>query len=222
MRARQARNFLTTLLLSQGVPMLLGGDEIGRTQQGNNNAYNHDNDVSWFDWERAAAWADLERFCAELLALHHRHPCLSQARWWGADLRFHGAETDGKPWYTVTGGRIPNPWLSTNLVYDEDLRFEGVAGTYRPGFAGLDQHRNLSFTFGAFPLEEVELSSQDKWLLGSQVGGELHFGGGAKLSLGLAYYDYVNTVASERAAEQSTRLHGARLRAAWQHDVRHP
>ena len=51
LRARQQRNFLATLFLSQGVPMLLGGDEIGRTQRGNNNAYCQDNEISWFDWE---------------------------------------------------------------------------------------------------------------------------------------------------------------------------
>ncbi len=53
LRARQQRNFLATLLLSQGVPMLLGGDEWGRTQGGNNNAWCQDNEVSWFDWEHA-------------------------------------------------------------------------------------------------------------------------------------------------------------------------
>ena len=118
-------------------------------------------------------------------------------------LRFHGAETDGTPWYSVTGGRIPNPWLSTNLVWDEDLRFEGIAGTYRPGFAGLDRRRNLALTFGAFPLEEVELASRDKWLLGSQLAGEVHFGGGARLALGLAYYDYVNTVGMRNAPQSN-------------------
>ena len=51
LRARQQRNLLTTLLLSQGVPMILGGDEIGRTQHGNNNAYCQDNEISWYDWE---------------------------------------------------------------------------------------------------------------------------------------------------------------------------
>ena len=50
-RSRQQRNFLTTLFLSQGIPMLLGGDELGRTQQGNNNAYCQDNEISWFDWD---------------------------------------------------------------------------------------------------------------------------------------------------------------------------
>ena len=52
LRARQQRNFLATLLLSQGVPMLLGGDELGRTQGGNNNAWCQDNELSWFDWDR--------------------------------------------------------------------------------------------------------------------------------------------------------------------------
>src|SRR5207237_4802841 len=53
LRARQRRNYLATLMLSQGVPMLLGGDELGRSQRGNNNAYCQDNELSWFDWEGA-------------------------------------------------------------------------------------------------------------------------------------------------------------------------
>ena len=61
---RQQRNFLTTLLLSQGTPMLLGGDELGRTQQGNNNAYCQDNEISWFDW--SAVDAELVDFTARL------------------------------------------------------------------------------------------------------------------------------------------------------------
>ena len=62
LRERQQRNFLATLLLSQGVPMLLGGDEIGRTQGGNNNAYCQDNEISWFDWDLRRAAADLLDF----------------------------------------------------------------------------------------------------------------------------------------------------------------
>ena len=56
-RARQQRNFLATLLLSQGIPMILGGDEIGRTQKGNNNGYCQDNEISWFDWKQVDAGA---------------------------------------------------------------------------------------------------------------------------------------------------------------------
>ena len=67
LRARQQRNFLATLLLSQGVPMLLGGDEFGRTQRGNNNAWCQDNEISWFDWDEADA--DLLDFTRRLIAL---------------------------------------------------------------------------------------------------------------------------------------------------------
>jgi glycogen operon protein len=73
-RARQRRNLLGTLLLSAGVPMLLGGDEMGRTQQGNNNAYCQDNEISWYDWD--AADEDLVAFTAAALAMRRSHPAL--------------------------------------------------------------------------------------------------------------------------------------------------
>jgi isoamylase len=72
LRARQQRNFLTTLLLSQGAPMILGGDELGRTQHGNNNAWCQDNEISWFDWESADA--DLTEFVRQLIRLRREHP----------------------------------------------------------------------------------------------------------------------------------------------------
>jgi glycogen operon protein len=72
LRARQKRNLLATLLFSQGPPMLIAGDELGRTQQGNNNAYCQDTELSWLDWE--AADAELQSFVRELIALRKRHP----------------------------------------------------------------------------------------------------------------------------------------------------
>jgi glycogen operon protein len=72
LRARQQRNFLATLLLSQGVPMLLGGDELGRSQGGNNNAWCQDNEISWFDWETADG--ELRDFARRLIALRAGHP----------------------------------------------------------------------------------------------------------------------------------------------------
>jgi isoamylase len=72
LRARQQRNLLATLLLSQGIPMLLAGDEIGRTQGGNNNAYCQDNDISWVDWQHADH--DLLAFTASLITLRRSHP----------------------------------------------------------------------------------------------------------------------------------------------------
>jgi len=76
-RDRKRRNLLATLLLSAGVPMLLGGDEMGRTQGGNNNAYCQDDEISWFDW--AAADTDLLSFTRELIALRREHPALRPA-----------------------------------------------------------------------------------------------------------------------------------------------
>jgi isoamylase len=74
LRNRQMRNLLLTLLVSQGVPMLQAGDEFGRTQRGNNNAYCQDNDISWVDWSRAASEADLVAFTRRLIALRRSRP----------------------------------------------------------------------------------------------------------------------------------------------------
>jgi len=74
LRARQRRNFLATLLLSQGAPMLLAGDELGRSQQGNNNAYCQDNELNWLDWTPSAEKSDLVRFVSHLTALRRAHP----------------------------------------------------------------------------------------------------------------------------------------------------
>ena len=79
LRHRQQRNFLATLLLSQGVTMLLGGDEIGRTQRGNNNAYCQDNEISWYDWDRVDE--DLLEFTRLLIGLRRDHPVLRRRRW---------------------------------------------------------------------------------------------------------------------------------------------
>jgi glycogen operon protein len=76
LRARQSRNFLTLLLLAQGTPMLLAGDELGRSQQGNNNAYCQDNEVSWVDWRLLDANRDLFRFTKLLIAFRRAHPVL--------------------------------------------------------------------------------------------------------------------------------------------------
>src|ERR1700736_363114 len=80
LRQRQMRNFLATLLLSQGTPMLLAGDEFARTQQGNNNAYCQDNEISWVDWEIGEEGEALIRFVQQLTALRHKYPILRRTR----------------------------------------------------------------------------------------------------------------------------------------------
>ncbi|MDR2808273.1 MAG: glycogen debranching protein GlgX [Spirochaetaceae bacterium] len=74
-RKRLAKNFIATLMLSLGTPMLLGGDEFGRTQRGNNNAYCQDNETSWYDWTLLMENADLFRFTKEMIAFRLQHPC---------------------------------------------------------------------------------------------------------------------------------------------------
>ena len=103
MRARQQRNLLATLMLSQGVPMLLGGDEIGRTQRGNNNGYCQDNDVSWYDW--ANADDRLLQFTRRLIRLRARHPVFCRRRWFqGRDP--HGIGVGDIGWFTPAGAEM--------------------------------------------------------------------------------------------------------------------
>ena len=96
-RSRQQRNMLATLMLSQGVPMMLGGDEIGRTQGGNNNAYCQDNPVSWYDWENVDN--ELLTFVAGLIALRREHPTFRRRQFFqGRSL--HGEGTVDLAWFT--------------------------------------------------------------------------------------------------------------------------
>jgi isoamylase len=90
-RDRMRRNFLATLLLSAGVPMLLGGDEIARTQGGNNNAYCQDNEISWYDW--SSTDEELRRFTADLVALRRREPAL-RPDWYRAAPPLNGEEPE--------------------------------------------------------------------------------------------------------------------------------
>jgi glycogen operon protein len=86
LRARQKRNFFATLLLSQGVPMLLAGDELGRTQAGNNNAYCQDNELSWLDWRPEAIEHELAAFVRSLIAFRKRHPLFRRRRFFQGRL----------------------------------------------------------------------------------------------------------------------------------------
>lgn len=102
LRLRQKRNMLTTLLLSQGVPMLCGGDEIGRTQQGNNNAYCQDNELSWHDWELTAEGRNLLGFVRQLIALRHQHPVFRRRRFFQG-RKIHGSEIKDIVWLRPDG-----------------------------------------------------------------------------------------------------------------------
>ncbi|MGZ8868478.1 MAG: glycogen debranching protein GlgX [Thermoanaerobaculia bacterium] len=110
LRARRQRNFLTTLFTSQGVPMLLGGDELGRTQNGNNNAYCQDNELSWFDWENVDD--ELMAFTARIIRFRKEHPVFTRRRWFmGRPLR--GADVSDIGWFKPDGEQMTDQdWQS--------------------------------------------------------------------------------------------------------------
>jgi polyhydroxyalkanoate synthesis regulator phasin len=114
-----------------------------------------------------------------------------------AYLRYDARSDTNLPWMTLEGGRFTNPFYSTALLWYPDLNFDGTFGTWRLGFGGSgDTPRNLFFTAGAFPLQEIELSYQDKWLMASQLGLDLPWenGGRARMAAAYYYYDHISGV----------------------------
>ena len=103
LREQQKRNFLTTLILSQGVPMLLHGDELGRTQGGNNNVYAQDSELAWIDWDRAKEFGFLTEFVGRLTKLRADHPVFRRRRHFsGRVTKASGVRDIG--WFTPAGG----------------------------------------------------------------------------------------------------------------------
>ena len=100
LRQKQKRNILTTLMLSQGVPMLLAGDEISRTQKGNNNAYCQDNEISWIDWVNADQ--ELLEFTRKLIQLRKSHHVFCRRRWFQGQ-RIHGIGVEDIAWFLPDG-----------------------------------------------------------------------------------------------------------------------
>lgn len=126
LRERQKRNFLATLILSQGTPMLLAGDEFGRTQKGNNNAYCQDNEVSWVHWDHDDSAELLIRFVQRLSSLRQRHPVLRQSRFltgaWNEQLEIK----DGT-WLTPTGDEMTSQHWSDPAAKCFGLLLDGRA-----------------------------------------------------------------------------------------------
>jgi isoamylase len=131
LREQQKRNLMATLLLSQGTPMLLGGDEFGRTQEGNNNAYCQDNEINWFDWEDIGKDGQLLiEFTRRLIALRKAHPVLRRTRF------LHGYETSENEvkditWFSPNGSEKTAAQWQDKLARCLGLMLNGKAGHYR-------------------------------------------------------------------------------------------
>jgi glycogen operon protein len=148
LREQHARNFIAVLMLSQGVPMLLAGDEVLRTQRGNNNAYCQDNDLSWMDWSFAPAARAMLRFTREMIALRKRHASLRRTRFFEppagedderAEIRWYGENLEPPAWndkearvlcFTIAGRAKDEPALHVCINMTEvpkSLRLPHVA-----------------------------------------------------------------------------------------------
>jgi isoamylase len=126
LRERQKRNCLALLLLSQGVPMICGGDEIGRTQQGNNNAYCQDNELSWYDWKLDRAARELMVFTQRLVGLRKNHPVLRRRRFFQG-RRIHGSEVKDISWFRPDGQAMTDENWNSGSVRSLMLRLAGDA-----------------------------------------------------------------------------------------------
>lgn len=137
LRQQQMKNALAMLLLAQGVPMLLMGDECGRTQLGNNNAYCHDSPLTWLDWKLVENNAEMFRFCRTMIRFRHDQPILRCARFDGPDapeLTWHGTRAHWADWSGTSrvlawqrtqliGDRVASIYAAMNMYWDP-LEFE--------------------------------------------------------------------------------------------------
>jgi isoamylase len=126
LRERQKRNMLATLLLSQGVPMICGGDEIGRTQRGNNNAYCQDNELNWFDWKFTRQSHVLLNFTRNLIALRRAHPVFRR-RLFFQGSRIQGSAVKDIAWFSPDGKEMTEEEWTKGLVRCFGMRLAGDA-----------------------------------------------------------------------------------------------
>ena len=138
LREKQKRNFLATLMLSQGVPMLCGGDELGRTQQGNNNAYCQDNEISWFDWNLTKSNQQLLEFVKQLIKLKKNHPVFQRRRFFQG-RKIQGSEVKDISWFHADGKEMTDEeWqmgfrslclrLSGDAIEEVDAKGRAISG----------------------------------------------------------------------------------------------
>ncbi|QNF34749.1 glycogen debranching protein GlgX [Adhaeribacter swui] len=164
LRNRQKRNFLTTLFLSQGVPMLVAGDEISRTQNGNNNAYCQDNEISWLNWDKADV--ELLNFTRKLIHLRKNHPIFRRRRWFqGQPIKGIGVEDIA--WFLPDGSEMNEDHWNQDFAKSLAVYFSGV-GLHSKGPKGehvFDDSFYIIFNASDIPLDfKLPIKKYgDKW-----------------------------------------------------------
>ncbi len=149
LRERQIRNFLTILLVSQGTPMIVMGDEVRRTQYGNNNAYGQDNELSWFNWDHVERYADLHRFTRGLIHFIQEHRIFHKEKFWSSLEENHGMEI------TWHGTQIGQPdWSATSRT---------LAFTLGHMQGGDYLHVMLNSYWDSLPFELPPLNPGERW-----------------------------------------------------------
>ncbi|MEV6973702.1 glycogen debranching protein GlgX [Kitasatospora sp. NPDC093806] len=154
LRRRQLRNLTATLLLSAGVPMITAGDEFGRTQGGNNNAYCQDNEVSWLDWSLLddPAWRGLYAFAGRLVRLRRAHPVLRQRAFFSGRAAAPGGRSD-LTWFTPLGKEMTEAdWFTPTAALGMLLSGTAMSGRDRYGRRLLDDSFLLLLNAGPEPL----------------------------------------------------------------------
>lgn len=152
LRNKQKRNFLTTLFLSQGIPMLVAGDEFGRTQQGNNNAYCQDNEISWLDWKSMDK--DLLTFTQKLIGLRKSHPVFCRRRWFQG-MAVTGRGLEDIAWFLPDGSEMTDDHWQHDFakslgVY---LNGKGIHTVHADGATVVDDSFYLIFNAHHEPVE---------------------------------------------------------------------
>lgn len=155
LREQQIRNFATLLMLSQGVPMFVMGDEVRRTQGGNNNAWCQDNPIGWFDWSQTQTQSGMLRFWSELIAFRKAHPAVHRARFFSGainerglpDIAWHGTKLNEPGWndaharalaWTVAGSLATSDIHVMVNMYWEPLSFEVPQISERAWYTAID------------------------------------------------------------------------------------
>jgi glycogen operon protein len=160
LRKKQVRNFLTTLFISQGVPMLLAGDEMGRTQHGNNNAYCQDNEISWVDWKNIDE--DLLKFTRQLIRLNRNHPTFCRRKWFQG-IPIKRKDVTDIAWFLPEGNEMSDEHWAETFAKSLGvlLHGEGIHSRDNKGNKILDDSFYLMFN-GHYEPVDFKLP-EEKW-----------------------------------------------------------